>query len=87
MSKLIWCSKTNRVNMQYTYPPVQWVLRVLSPGIIQPGRDADHSPPSTAKVKNKWDYTSTPPMSLGMHNNIFTFTFTHKKVRLLPHTP
>ena len=44
--------------MQYTYPPVQWVLGVLTPGIIQPGRDGKRSPPSTAKVKNKWRYTS-----------------------------
>jgi len=46
--------------MQYTYPPVQWVLQVLSPGIIQPGHDSECSPPSNAKVKNKWNYTATP---------------------------
>jgi hypothetical protein len=73
--------------MQYTYPPVQWVMGVLSRDIIQPGLDADDLPPSTAKVQNKWDYTSTPPVTLGMNNNIFTFTFTHKKVELFPHTP
>jgi hypothetical protein len=25
-----------------------------------PGREADHSPPSSAEVKNAWSYTSTP---------------------------
>jgi hypothetical protein len=34
-----------------TQPPVQWVPGVLSPGVkARPGRDADHSPPSSAEV-------------------------------------
>jgi hypothetical protein len=37
-----------------TQPPVQWVPGVLSPGVkARPGRDADHSPPSSAKVVNE----------------------------------
>jgi hypothetical protein len=37
-----------------TQPPVQWVLGVLYPGVkAQPGRDADHSPPSSAEVENE----------------------------------
>jgi hypothetical protein len=28
-----------------------------------PGHEADHSPPSTTKVKNSWSYTATPPAS------------------------
>jgi hypothetical protein len=37
-----------------TQPPVQWVPRVLSPGgKARPGRDADHSPPSSDEVENK----------------------------------
>jgi hypothetical protein len=28
------------------------------------GHEADHSPPSTAKVKNIWSYTSTHPIRL-----------------------
>jgi len=31
---------------------------------VQPGREADHSPPSSAEVKNAWSYTSTPPICL-----------------------
>jgi len=31
----------------------------LSPGVKRPGREADHSPPSSAEVKNAWIYTST----------------------------
>jgi hypothetical protein len=33
---------------------------VLSPKIKQPEREANHLPPSTAKVKNVWQYTSAP---------------------------
>jgi hypothetical protein len=43
-----------------TQPPMQWVQGVLSPGVKRPGREADHSPPSSAEVKNAWSYTSTP---------------------------
>jgi len=28
---------------------------------LYPGRESDHSPQSSAKVKNAWSYTSTPP--------------------------
>jgi hypothetical protein len=31
------------------------------PGVKRPGREADHSPPTSAEVKNTWLYTSTPP--------------------------
>jgi hypothetical protein len=27
-----------------------------------PGSDADHSPPTSAKMKNEWLYTSAPPV-------------------------
>jgi hypothetical protein len=38
--------------------------RALSLGIQRPGREADHTPTSSAEVKNAWSYTSTPPISL-----------------------
>jgi hypothetical protein len=34
-----------------TQPLIQWVSGVLSLGVKRPGREADHSPPSTAEVK------------------------------------
>jgi hypothetical protein len=43
-----------------TQPPIQWVLEALSPRIKRPGREADHSPPTSAEVKKMWIYTSTP---------------------------
>jgi hypothetical protein len=32
-------------------PPIQWVSGALSLGVKRPGRKADHSPPSSAEVK------------------------------------
>jgi hypothetical protein len=34
-----------------THPPIQWVLGALSPGVKRPGRESDHSPPTSAEVK------------------------------------
>jgi hypothetical protein len=41
-----------------TQPPIQGVPGDLSLGLKRPGREADHSPPSSAKVKNVWNYNS-----------------------------
>jgi len=42
-----------------TQAPIQWVPRVLSLAVKRPGREADHSHPPTAEVKNAWSSTST----------------------------
>jgi hypothetical protein len=42
-----------------TKPPIQWVPGALSPGVKQPGCEADHSLPTTAEVKKTLIYTST----------------------------
>jgi hypothetical protein len=47
-----------------TQTPIQWVTGALSPGVKWQGRDADHSPTSSAEVKNAWNYTSTPPINV-----------------------
>jgi hypothetical protein len=33
-------------------------------GVRRPGREADHSHPSSAEVKNVWSYTSTAQIRL-----------------------
>jgi hypothetical protein len=38
-------------NVGPTHPPIQWVPGALSLGVKLPGREADHSPPSSAEVK------------------------------------
>jgi hypothetical protein len=47
-----------------TQPPIQWVPGSLTLGVKLPGREADHSPSSSAEVKNAFSHTSTPPVRL-----------------------
>jgi hypothetical protein len=44
----------------------------------RPEREVDHSPPSSAEVKNEWSYTSAPPACLhSVDRNNFTVTWPH----------
>jgi hypothetical protein len=63
-----------------TQPPIQWVPGALSLGVKRSGREADHSPPSSAEVKNAWSYTSTAQYVFMVgaqlkHRDKFTFIF------------
>jgi len=50
--------------------------RVLFPGVKRPGREVNHSPPTSAKAKNEWSYTSNPPSRLhGVDRKNLLFTF------------
>jgi hypothetical protein len=49
-------SISSRPALGSTQPPIKWV-----PGVNRQGREADHSPPTSAEVKKMWIYTSTPP--------------------------
>jgi hypothetical protein len=42
-------------------PPILWVPGTLPPDVERTGREADHSPPTSAEVKKMWIYTSTHP--------------------------
>jgi hypothetical protein len=61
MVKNFLFSTSSRPVLGPTQPPIQWVPWAISPGVKRPGREADHSPPTGAEVKNTWIYTSTPP--------------------------
>jgi hypothetical protein len=66
-------------------PPIQWVPGALPLGVKRPGRETDHSPPSSAEVKNEWSYTSTPQYAfmtwcLVKHRDNFTFYLLCSKV-------
>jgi hypothetical protein len=54
-------STSSRPALGPTQPPIQWISEALSPGIKRPGREDDHSPPTSAEVKKVWIYISTPP--------------------------
>jgi hypothetical protein len=49
--------------------------RETFPWVKRLGHEADHSPQTTAEVKNGWSYTSTSPIHLHgiMHRDNFTF--------------
>jgi hypothetical protein len=59
--KIFLLSKSSRPALASTQPLIQWVSGALSPGVKQLGREVDHSPPASAKVKNMWIYLSTLP--------------------------
>jgi hypothetical protein len=44
--------------------PTQWVPRTLSPRVKRPGREADHSPPTSAEVKKNMDLYIHSPIRL-----------------------
>jgi hypothetical protein len=70
------CFTASRPALGPIQPPIKWV-----PVIKRPEREADHSPPSTAEVKNEWSCSSTPPYAFVAwcsvkHRDNFTCTFT-----------
>jgi hypothetical protein len=69
------------VSMGVVRHPVSYPTgtRYPFPGVKRPAREADHSPPSSAEVKNAWSYNSTPQYvfiawCLVKHRDNFTFT-------------
>ena len=47
----------------------------ISPGAKQSGHESDHTPPSSAEIKNDWSYTSTSPSNfLTRERKILPFT-------------
>jgi hypothetical protein len=67
--RLFLLDTASRPDLGPTKPPNQWMPGALSLGVKRPGREADHSAPSSAEVKNTWSYTSTPPVRL--HGVVF----------------
>jgi hypothetical protein len=54
-------STSSRPVLGPTQPPIQWVLGPLYPGVMRPGRQADHSPPTSAEVKKCGSIHPLPP--------------------------
>jgi hypothetical protein len=62
-------SRTGRFTPRERAPGTHWIggsvgPRALSLGVKRSEREADHSPPSSAEVKNASSYTSTPPIRI-----------------------
>jgi hypothetical protein len=51
--------KRSRLALEPTQPPIQWVPFYI-PRVKRPGREVNHSPPSSAEVTDEWRDTSTP---------------------------
>jgi hypothetical protein len=49
--RIFFISTSSRPALGPTQPPIQWVPRDPSPGVNRPRREADHSPPDSAEVK------------------------------------
>jgi hypothetical protein len=62
---MFFFSKIFRLVLRYTQPLMQWLIVLLPLGVEWPGREADHSPPHSDKIKIECTYTSTshtPPL-------------------------
>lgn len=49
-------SGTRAERPRFKQPPIQWVPEAVSPGLKRLMPEANHSPPSTAEIKNGWNY-------------------------------
>jgi hypothetical protein len=68
-------------------PPIQWVPGTLSLGVKRLGREADHSPPYSAEVKECVELYLHPHYAfmawcLVKHKDNFTFYFTFTFMKL-----
>jgi hypothetical protein len=61
---IFFFTTASRSIMGPTQPPTQGVPGALSLGVKRPGREAGHSFPSNAEVKNAWSYISPPQYAL-----------------------
>jgi hypothetical protein len=63
--------------------PIQLLPAAAFPGLERPGCKADHSPPTSAEVKNEWNYTSAPSVCLhNVYRNNFSFTMFSQQCRV-----
>jgi hypothetical protein len=64
-------SLSSRPAVGSTQPPIQWVR-----GVKRPGREADHSPPTSAEVKKNVDLYIHPPPPIRLHCIVLNYLST-----------
>jgi hypothetical protein len=57
--RFLFYATASRPALGPTQAHIQWI-----PGVKRPGREANHSPTSSAEVKNTWSFTSSPSVRL-----------------------
>jgi len=65
---------TSILALRPTQPPIQWVTGAISPWVKRPGREADHSSPSTVEIKMSGAILSVPHMSSPRGASLITGT-------------
>jgi hypothetical protein len=75
----------SRTALGPTQSPIQWVPGAISLGVKRPGREADHSPPSSAKVKECLELYLDSPIRL--HDVVFSSESTGTALPLPLHLP
>jgi hypothetical protein len=78
--------KISRPALGPTQPPIQWVTWALSAGIKWPMREADHSPPPSAEVKNEWSCCPSPNWWLNCSHHFGYYTLTPPQTKHISHT-
>jgi hypothetical protein len=51
---------SSRADLGPIQNPIEWVPGALPPGVKRPEREANHSPPTSAKIKTTWIYKTSP---------------------------
>jgi hypothetical protein len=76
--------------VQMVFGPSQSTIQGIPgffPGVKQPGREANHSLPSSSEVRNECSYTATPTTCLqGVAGNNFLLPFGPQQARVLTTT-
>jgi hypothetical protein len=60
--------------VRHTQPPIQWVLKALSPGVKWVGHEPDTHPYLAPKLRMSEAIALLPTCLEGMHTDNFTFT-------------
>jgi hypothetical protein len=63
-------TNVSRTVLGHIQPPIQWVPGALSLRVKQPGREAHHSPPSNAEVKQCMDLYLHSPNTHSLHGAV-----------------